>query len=291
MKQFTLSIRLVLAALLSPLLLVGCGGGSDNGGLFVSSMVASTVQYSRNMSIAVSGSGLDKGLKVTVDAGCGEVTEAAGGDAQSRRFTCKVTALGPKTIRAFTTDNLEVARLQVSVPEPEVTMIVQGVDASTSSFTMRLDPLRAPTTVNNFLDYVNAGFYRLTIFHRVVKDFVVQGGGFTAGTPAPVAKTPTQPAIPLEVSPALRNVKGSVAMARTSEPDSATSQFYINTVDNPALDVGSTENPAGYAVFGSVISGFDVIERMNALPVRFVNFGLTHVPVTNVVILSALQTK
>lgn len=290
MKPFAPFFRLACAALLTPVFLVGCGG-SDNGGLFVTSMVASTVQFSRNMSVAVSGSGLDKGLKLTVEGGCGEVTEAAGGDSQSRRFSCKVTALGPKTVRAYTADNLEVARLQVTVPEPEVTMIVQGVDTSTSTFVMKLDPVRAPVTVNNFLDYVNAGFYRLTIFHRVVKDFVVQGGGFTAGTAAPVVKNPTQPAIALEVSPALRNVKGSVAMARTSDPNSATSQFYINTVDNPSLDVGSTENPAGYAVFGSVISGLDVIERMSAVPVRFVNFGLTHVPVTNVIIISALQTK
>lgn len=275
-----------------PMFIAGCGGGvPDNEGVLVNQMTASTVQYNRNMSIAVTGTGLDKGLRVVVDAGCGEVTESAGGDALNRRFTCKVTALGPKTIRAIAANNLEVARLQVSVPEPEVTFILSGVDATTSTFVVRLDPVQVPVTVNNFLDYVNAGFYRQTIFHRVIQDFVVQAGGFTAGTARPVEKAPTAPPIALEVKPELRNLKGTIAMARTSDPNSATSQFYINTKDNPSLDVGSAENPVGYAVFGSVTSGLDVIERINAVPVRFIDFGLTHVPVTNVVILSALQSK
>ena len=153
---------------------------------------------------------------------------------------------------------------------------------------LKLDPTQAPVTVNNFLDYVNAGFYRLTIFHRVIQDFVVQGGGYTAG---PTIKTATSAAIKLESKGALRNVKGTIAMARTSDPDSATSQFYINTVDNPSLDYKSDAEP-GYAVFGSVITGFDVVERLSNVPVRF-DFanGLTHLPVTNVTILSAVQSK
>ena len=122
----------------------------------------------------------------------------------------------------------------------------------------------------------------------MIKDFAVQGGGYTAG---PTVKTPTSPAIKLESKGSLRNVKGSIAMARTSDPDSATSQFYINTADNPSLDYKSEAEP-GYAVFGSVITGLDVIDRLNEVPVRF-DFasGLTHLPVTNVSILSALQSK
>lgn len=280
--------RRATMALVLPLCLSACGGGSDNGGVFVSQMAASNAQYSRSMSISVAGTALDRGLRVAVDAGCGEVTEAAGGDSQSRRYTCKVTALGPKTIRAFTADNKEVARLQVTVPEPEVTLLLQGVDTSISTVVLKLDPTQAPVTVNNFLDYVNAGFYRLTIFHRVIQDFVVQGGGYTAG---PTIKTATSAAIKLESKGALRNVKGTIAMARTSDPDSATSQFYINTVDNPSLDYKSDAEP-GYAVFGSVITGFDVVERLSNVPVRF-DFanGLTHLPVTNVTILSAVQSK
>lgn len=282
------SLRCAALTVLLPLGLTACGGGSDNGGVFVSQMAASSVQYSRSMSISVAGTALDRGLRVAVDAGCGEVTEAAGGDSQSRRFTCKVTALGPKTIRAYTADNREVARLQVTVPEPEVTLLLAGVDTSISTVVLKLDPTQAPVTVNNFLDYVNAGFYRLTIFHRVIKDFVVQGGGYTAG---PTLKTPTSPAIKLESQGTLRNVKGSIAMARTAQPDSATSQFYINTVDNPSLDYKSDAEP-GYAVFGSVITGLDVVERLSMLPVRLdLAKGLTHLPVTNVTILSAVQSK
>ncbi|MFZ9428440.1 MAG: peptidylprolyl isomerase [Burkholderiaceae bacterium] len=280
-----------VSALALPLTLGGCGGAEDNGGMLVSQMAATNLQYSRSMTITVAGSGLDKGLRVSVDAGCGEVTESPGGDALTRRFTCKVTALGPKTIRAYSANNLEIARLQASVPEPEVTMNLQGVDTTTSTFTVKLDPTQAPISVNNFLDYVNAGFYRLTIFHRVVKDFVVQGGGYTAGTVSPVVKNPTSPAIVLESKTPLRNVKGSIAMARPGAPNSATAQFYINTVDNPSLDYKSDAEP-GYAVFGAVTTGMDVIERLNAVPVRVDLFtGLTHLPVTNVVILSALQTK
>lgn len=287
MMVFSSLRRAALAGLL-PLGLTACGGGSDNGGVFVSQMAASNVQYSRSMSISVAGTALDRGLRVTVDAGCGEVTEAAGGDSQSRRFTCKVTALGPKTIRAYTAGNLEVARLQVTVPEPEVTLLLQGVDTSISTVVLKLDPTQAPVTVNNFLDYVNAGFYRLTIFHRVIKDFVVQGGGYTAG---PTLKAPTSPAIKLESKGTLRNVKGSIAMARTADPDSATSQFYVNTVDNPSLDYKSDAEP-GYAVFGSVITGLEVLERLSLVPVRFdLANGLTHLPVTNVTILSAIQSK
>ncbi|MEY2731009.1 MAG: Peptidyl-prolyl cis-trans isomerase precursor [Pseudomonadota bacterium] len=291
MTALAIRYRLLLALLVLPCGLVACGGGGDNGGLFVTQMAATTLQYSRNMTITVSGSGLDKGLTVTVDKGCGAVTESAGGDALTRRFTCKVTELGPKTIRAYTADKLEAARLQVTVPEPEVTFILQGLDTGTSTFTVKLDPQAAPISVNNFLDYANAGFYRPTIFHRVVKDFVVQAGGYTAGALGPVIKTPTSPAIALESNNGLKNVKGSIAMARTSDPNSATTQFYINTVDNPSLDYKSPTEP-GYAVFGAVVTGLDVIERLNAVPVRVdLLSGLTHLPVTNVTIISALQTK
>ena len=291
----SLRLSLVLAPLAFNMAACGGGGGGgsfDNGGIFVNTMNATTVSYGRTMSVAVAGTGLDKGVRVTVDSGCGAVTEAAGGDAFTRRFTCRVTALGNLTIRAYNSGSLELARLQVTVPEPEVTMLLQGADTANpttlSSFTVKLDPQLAPVSVNNFLDYVNAGFYRLTIFHRVVKDFVVQGGGYTAG---PVIKPPTSPSIVLESKNGLRNTKGTIAMARTSDPNSATSQFYINTVDNPALDYKSEADP-GYAVFGSVISGLDVIEKLNAVPVRVdLLTGLTHLPVSNVLVFSASQTK
>jgi cyclophilin family peptidyl-prolyl cis-trans isomerase len=108
--------------------------------------------------------------------------------------------------------------------------------------------------------------------------------GYSPGTPNPVAKTPTQPPIVLESNNGLANVRGSLAMARTSEPNSATSQYYINVVDNPALDYKSAEEP-GYAVFGKVTAGLDVVDAISVVPTRAVpSLGLTNLPQTNVVV-------
>ncbi len=122
-----------------------------------------------------------------------------------------------------------------------------------------LDKGHAPVTVDNFLQYVDEGFYDGTIFHRVIKGFMIQGGGFT---PDGVQKQ-TQAPIKLESGNGLKNVIGTVAMARTSVPDSATSQFFINTADNSFLDRASGND--GYAVFGRVISGMDVVEKIESV--------------------------
>lgn len=274
-------------ALLATSLLSGCGG-SDNEGVFVNTMSASPTQYSRPMTVTLLGSGLDKGVQVRADSGCGEVTEVTGGDNQARRFTCTVKALGTHTVRAFAANGLEVARLQFTVPEPEVTFSILGVGTGIGSIVVKLDPAKAPLSVDNFLAYVNAGFYRNVIFHRVIKDFVIQAGGYTAG---PTIKAATNPAIKLESNNGLLNIRGSLAMARTSDPNSGTSQFYINTVDNPALDYKSEAEP-GYAVFGQVTTGLDVVDQIAAVPVT-VNFasGLTHLPQSNITIFLASQTK
>jgi cyclophilin family peptidyl-prolyl cis-trans isomerase len=122
----------------------------------------------------------------------------------------------------------------------------------------------APATVTNFLRYVQDGFYSNTLFHRVPRDFVVQGGGFTPGG---VAKTPTYAAIALESNNGLSNQRGTLAMARTSTPNSATSQFYFNSVNNTALNYNAAVSGAnGYAVFGKVISGQATLDAINAEP-------------------------
>lgn len=127
------------------------------------------------------------------------------------------------------------------------------LETNRGNIEIELDREASPTTVQNFLDYVNAGFYDNTIFHRVIPGFMIQGGGFDLqgvqkGTNAPIA---------LESNNGLKNVAGAVAMARTNVPDSATSQFFINTVDNSFLDF--TPNNPGYAVFGKVVSGMGVV--------------------------------
>ena len=118
-----------------------------------------------------------------------------------------------------------------------------------------------PTTVNNFLRYVADGAYKNTLFHRVDRDFVIQGGGFTSGM---VERFPSYAPIPLEARE--YNLPGTIAMARRSDPNSATNQFFINVKDNKDLDYQSAAKP-GYAVFGRVISGMATVEAINAVPV------------------------
>ncbi|MDX1484569.1 MAG: peptidylprolyl isomerase [Alphaproteobacteria bacterium] len=122
-----------------------------------------------------------------------------------------------------------------------------------------LDPQRAPKTVANFLSYVQSGHYDGTIFHRVIRGFMIQGGGFTTE----LRQKPTRGPIPNEADNGLRNRAGTIAMARTSRPHSATAQFFINTVDNAFLDHTAPDARGwGYAVFGRVVSGMDVVRRI-----------------------------
>lgn len=138
-------------------------------------------------------------------------------------------------------------------------------ETNVGNFTVELDPVKAPVTVANFLQYYNEGFYSNTLMHRSVKGFVVQGGGFDAGSFT--QKTVHAPIIN-EANNGLHNVKGTIAMARTFEPNSATSQFFVNVADNrSSLDYGSSFNSAGYAVFGKVVDGMAVIDSINALAV------------------------
>ncbi|BFG73161.1 peptidylprolyl isomerase [Paraburkholderia terrae] len=126
---------------------------------------------------------------------------------------------------------------------------------------VELYPEKAPKTVANFLDYVKSGQYNGTIFHRVIPGFMVQGGGYTTS----YAEKPTRAPIPLESRNGLKNMTGTIAMARTSDPNSATAQFFINTVDNAGLDYPNPDGN-GYAVFGKVTSGMDVVKKIEGTP-------------------------
>jgi peptidyl-prolyl cis-trans isomerase A (cyclophilin A) len=126
---------------------------------------------------------------------------------------------------------------------------------------VELYPEKAPKTVANFLDYVKSGQYNGTIFHRVIPGFMIQGGGYTTS----FAEKPTRAPIPLESRNGLKNVTGALAMARTGDPDSATAQFFINTVDNANLDYPNPDGN-GYAVFGKVTSGMDVVKKIEGTP-------------------------
>ncbi len=134
------------------------------------------------------------------------------------------------------------------------------METSEGDIVFELDETAAPVTVFNFVRYVNEGFYDGTIFHRVMPGFMVQGGGFT---PEMTEKT-THSQIINEAANGLKNTRGTIAMARTGMPHSATSQFFINLGDNAMLDYGSARDPNGYAVFGKVIKGMDVVDAIAA---------------------------
>lgn len=134
------------------------------------------------------------------------------------------------------------------------------LETSMGDIVIELDHEKAPVTVKNFLEYVEEGFFDGTIFHRVIPDFMVQGGGFTAD----MQRKPTHPPIVNEAVKELKNDRGTVAMARTNDPDSATSQFFINHKNNDSLNYVENLN-AGYAVFGKVVEGMDVVDKIAAV--------------------------
>jgi peptidyl-prolyl cis-trans isomerase A (cyclophilin A) len=146
---------------------------------------------------------------------------------------------------------------------------------------LELDPQAAPKTVANFLQYVSSGQYAGTVFHRVIAGFMIQGGGFDAK----LNKRPTRAPVPLESRNGLKNTAGTIAMARTSDPNSATAQFFINTVDNPKLDYPGPDG-YGYAVFGHVIEGLDVVAKISQVPTTS-RAEMADVPTTPVLIESA----
>lgn len=161
---------------------------------------------------------------------------------------------------------------------PKVTL-----ETSMGTVVVQLDPAKAPLSVSNFLQYVNDGHYNGTVFHRIIPNFMVQGGGFTPDN----RQKPTRAPIAIESNNGLKNNRGTIAMARTNDPNSATAQFFINVVDNDFLNYRApTTQGYGYAVFGQVISGMDVVDKIRATPT-----GAKDRPLTTVTILKATSEK
>jgi peptidyl-prolyl cis-trans isomerase A (cyclophilin A) len=163
-------------------------------------------------------------------------------------------------------------------------VMAQKVKLSTSmgDIVVQLDAEKAPKSVANFVQYVKDGHYDGTIFHRVIPTFMIQGGGFDGE----MKQKATRASIPLESRNGLSNMRGTIAMARTMIPDSATSQFFINVVDNQRLDAANSPDGNGYAVFGKVISGMEVVDKIRAVPVAD-KAGHQNVPQQPVVIRKA----
>ncbi len=150
---------------------------------------------------------------------------------------------------------------------------------------VEIDEAKAPITAKNFLQYVDDGFYDGVIFHRVISGFMVQGGGFTPQMQQKKTRDPIQN----EAANGLKNLRGTLAMARTSAPHSASAQFFINHKDNAFLDYPGSDG-WGYAVFGRVVAGMDVVDKIAAVQTG-VKAGMSDVPVQSVAIVSARRKK
>ena len=172
-----------------------------------------------------------------------------------------------------------VSEQEKKAPNPVVKIVTNK-----GEILVELDVEKAPITVKNFLSYAKDGFYNGTIFHRVIKDFMIQGGGMTSA----MQKKKTKAPIKNESDNKLRNNRGTIAMARTPHPDSATSQFFINHKDNHFLNAG--KGKPGYAVFGKVVKGMEVVDAIAAVTTRQVGDQET-VPVEPIVIKSITVTK
>lgn len=176
--------------------------------------------------------------------------------------------------------------LTASAADPAANPQVR-ITTSVGAIELELDAKRAPRTVENFLSYANSGFYDGTIFHRVIPGFMIQGGGLVPG----MKEKRTDKKINNEADNGLKNLTGTIAMARTSDPHSASAQFFINTHDNASLDHRDKSMQGwGYAVFGKVTKGMDVVKKIEA--VQTGNAGMhQNVPVKDVVILKVETLK
>lgn len=294
MKLTALPARLSLVLGLPLALgLAACGGGGGDSGPAGPAVTAATVgavKYGQPALVTLNGTALDADVTVS-SSGCKSMTRSTAAPnvstATTAYYTCTVSAIGAQTVaitRAST--GAALSSIAYDVPAPQVTMAVSNGGSVNGNLVFTLAPDKTPVTVDNFLAYVNSGFYDGTVFHRVVKGFVIQGGGFL---PNGTQKTGLRAPIALEVGKGLSNVQWSVAMARTSDPNSATSQFFVNTVNNSTtLDPSATS--AGYAVFGSVTANTALVTAIENVPCTEIQAGFC-VPNTNVVITSATQTR
>ncbi len=194
-------------------------------------------------------------------------------------FCAAMTFLAPHT-HAQAVKDPPTAKEKVASKAPAKPPRVK-LATSMGDITLELDAVKAPITVENFLTYVKAGHYSNTVFHRVISTFMIQGGGMDAD----MKEKPVRAPIKLESQNGLKNLRGTVAMARTNVPDSATAQFFINVVDNPNLDYPSFDGH-GYAVFGRVVEGMEVVDKIRAVAVGNRGFH-QNVPTSPIVIRSA----
>jgi peptidyl-prolyl cis-trans isomerase A (cyclophilin A) len=263
------------------LVLSACGGVSSEPSVMVSDIQANQLKYGQATQFTINGYSLDKVINVSTQ-NCKGLSLVAGGSDSSKSVICTISAvgLGAVSLEAKLEDGTVIKSASFDVPNPQVTLLT-----NLGTMLVELNPTATPISTDNYLQYVNSKFYDNTIIHRIVTTgiFVAQGGWLT---PTPALQNGKKAAIALEVNKGLSNLKGTIAMARGSELNSATSQYFFNLADNAALDTSN----GGYAVFGKLILGTEVLDAMAKVKTTTA-FGLADFPASNVIVLSATQTK
>ncbi len=261
-------------------LLSACGGSSGFSPV-VTAVKVQSISYGRTATVYLGGKDLRSSLVVDTGGACTNPSFAANSTTDLLVLNCVPKTVGDIPLTLKTVEGEVVYSTTVTVPNPQVTLVT-----SKGAITLELDPAKAPISTNNFLSYVGSGFYKDTLFHRVIAGFVVQGGGYTTGM---LKRTSSVGPIELESNKGLSNLRGTLAMARTNVPNSATSEFFINLVDNLSLDYKNAANP-GYAVFGKVVQGMEVADAI-AAQATGVRFGFADVPLEDITITLAVQSR
>ena len=279
MKQIKKRSPWILITLLS-LLLVACSGGGQDPSPVVSEVQVDQLRYGQTSTFKLLGVNLKQDFQVSITQ-CMNLQVLPGGTDLEQHVSCRPNKVGTLEVTPKTMQGVAMLVQAFEIPNPQVKMSTNFGD-----LWIELNPDAAPVTVDNFLKYVNANFYNATVFHRLIPQFVIQGGWLNSEM---FEKPGASGSIVLESNSGLKNTRGSIAMARGSNPNSATTQFYFNLVDNPKLDYQNEGSP-GYAVFGKIVNGLGVLDIMTQISTASL-YGLDNVPTSNIRINSAVQIQ
>jgi cyclophilin family peptidyl-prolyl cis-trans isomerase len=279
MKQIKKRSPWILITLLS-LLLVACSGGGQDPSPVVSEVQVDQLRYGQTSTFKLLGVNLKQDFQVSITQ-CVNLQVLPGGTDLEQHVSCRPNKVGTLEVTPKTMQGVAMLVQAFEIPNPQVKMSTNFGD-----LWIELNPDAAPVTVDNFLKYVNANFYNATVFHRLIPQFVIQGGWLNSEM---FEKPGASGSIVLESNSGLKNTRGSIAMARGSNPNSAKTQFYFNLVDNPKLDYQNEGSP-GYAVFGKIVNGLGVLDIMTQISTASL-YGLDNVPTSNIRINSAVQIQ
>jgi peptidyl-prolyl cis-trans isomerase A (cyclophilin A) len=274
------SVCVAASSVFLALLMTACGGSSGFEPVITGAKTQS-LMYGHTASILLGGKDLRSNITVDTQGACTSPSFASNSTTDLLVLNCRALTVGDFLLSVKSAQGNLLYSEKLTIPKPQVMLFTNK-----GNVTLELEPAIAPVSVNNFLTYVSQGFYKGTLFHRVVPGFVVQAGGYSSGM---IKKLGQAAPISLESNKGLSNVRGSLAMARTNVPNSATSEFYVNLVNNTSLDFKNAANP-GYAVFGSVVQGMDIVDAIALEPTSL--FGaFADVPLSDIAITMAVQVK